>query len=197
MTVEETCTDDKKGRTTGRGSRESIQKQGAGDTGKPCRAFVLALPSISASKAMGFLSSSDGPGRPTCTSCNIWSHALAQRLAVLSRLEGLGLPSTNLCAGADGPWRCVRVPDSTCMGLLKIGHRRSDGLSCPGRGSAPARRRAHAGGPSDPVLLHNGRHFDASVIPPEEWLHNGRHFDASVILPDEWRAYVASREPVP
>ena len=46
------------------------------------------------------------------------------------------------------------------------------------------------------MLLHNGRHFDASVIPPEEWLHNGRHFDASVILPDEWRAYVASREPV-
>ena len=43
------------------------------------------------------------------------------------------------------------------------------------------------------MLLHNGRHFDASVIPPEEWLHNGRHFDASVILPDEWRAYVASR----
>ena len=66
MTVEETCTDDKKGRTTGRGSRESIQKQGAGDTGKPCRAFVLALPSISASKAMGFLSSSDRPGGPTC-----------------------------------------------------------------------------------------------------------------------------------
>ena len=67
MTVEETCTDDKKGRTTGRGSRESIQKQGAGDTGKPCRAFVLALPSISASKAMGFLSSSDRPGGPMCT----------------------------------------------------------------------------------------------------------------------------------
>ena len=35
----------------------------------------------------------------------------------------------------------------------------------------------------------------APDIPPIVLLHNGRHFDASVIPLSEWRAYVASREP--